>query len=285
MGMFTTQNHEQKTLTTAQITTLQVPAGGKIQSCALAFFTGAGALVTEAQIRAELTNIRLTLNGQDVVNASPIQILDLYEAMGVRVESPAAVAGVLELNIGRLLFVDPVLKDIFGYGTADVSSIQVQITAGTLSAIASVQTITERSPVNENLGTYCRYINYAVSFNATGDNTLDTLPRDTDSAYLALMINDGASGTITHGEVRVNSSTIRERLNIGVNDLFNSNKGYAQPAGYFVHSFADGTLRGQLPMLGVTDLRFVTTFSVAPGAGGYTVAALTGINMPVVGSN
>lgn len=283
MGMFTTQNHEQKPLTSSQITTLQIPAGGKIQSLALAFFTSAGALVTEAQIRSELTNIRLTLNGQDVVNASPTQILDLYEAMGVHVESPSAVAGVVELNLGRLLFVDPVLKDIFGFGTADISSIQVQVTAGTLSAIASVQVVTERSPVNENLGTYCRYINYAQSFNSTGDHTVDTLPRDVNSSYLALLINDGASGTITHGEVRVNSSTIREKLNIGVNDLFNSNKGYAQPAGYFVHAFADGTLRGQLPMLGVTDLRFVTTFSVAPGAGGYTIAALTGINMPVTG--
>lgn len=283
MGMFTSQNHEQKPLTTSTITTLQIPAGGKIQSLALAFYTNAGALVTEAQIRSEITNIRLTLNGQDVVNASPVQILDLYEFMGVHVESPAAVGGVVELNIGRLLFVDPVLKDVFGYGTSDVSSIQVQITAGTLSAIASVQAVTERTPVNENLGTYCRYINYAQSFNGTGDHTVDTLPRDTNSSYLVLMINDGASGTITNGEVRVNSQTIREKLDIGVNDLFNSNKGYAQPAGYFVHAFADGTLRGQLPMLGVTDLRFVTTFSVAAGAGGYSITALTAINMPVLG--
>lgn len=281
MGMFTTQNHEQKTLTTAQISTIQVPAGGKIQSLALAFFTGAGALVTEAQIRAEITNIRLTLNGQDIINASPVQLLDLYETLGVRVESPAGLAGVVELNLGRLVFVDPALRDVFGFGTNDVSSIQVQVTAGTLSAIASVQAISERSPVAENLGTYCRFINYAQSFNSTGDNTVDTLPRDTNSAYLALLIDDGASGTMTNSEVRVNAQTIRERLNIGVNDLFNSNKGYAQPAGYFVHAFMDGTLRGQLPMLGVTDLRFVNTFSVAPGAGGYNIGALTAINMPV----
>lgn len=280
MGMYTTQNHEQKTLSSSQITTLSIPSGGKIQSFCAAFFTAAGALVTEAQIRSEITNLRLTLNGKDIINASPVQILDLYEALGVRVESPAGLAGVVELNIGRLLFVDPVLKDVFGFGTADVSSIQLQVTAGTLSAIASVQAVTERSPINEVLGVYCKYINYGISFNSTGDNTVDTLPRDTDSSYLALMIDDGASGTITHNEIRVNSNTIREKLLIGVNDLFNSNKGYAQPSGYYAVMFADGTLKGQLPMRGVVDLRVITTFSVAPGAGGYSIAALTAVNLP-----
>lgn len=280
MGMFNSQNHEQKTLSTGAIATLSIPAGGKITSLALAFFTGAGAIVTEAQVRAEISTIRLTLNGQDVVNASPAQIYDLYEALGVRVESPAGLAGVVELNIGRLIFVDPILRDVFGYGTADVSSIQVAVTAGTLSAIATVQAVTERLPVNEKLGTYCKYINYAVSFNSTGDNTVDTLPRDLNSAYIALLIDSGASGVMTHSEVRVNSQTIREKLNIGVNDLFNSNKGFAQPSGYFAHMFADGTLAGQLPMRGVTDLRFVQTFTTAPGAGGYKIGALTAINMP-----
>ena len=275
MGLFQTQVHEQKTLTTSQIATFQVPTGGKIQSLGIVFYTSGGVPVTEAQIRSEIGNIRLTINGKDTVNASAIQILDLYEAMSVHVGTPAAVAGVMELNLGRLLFVDPVLRDAVGFGTADVANIQVQITAGTLSAIASAKVVSQRSPVSENLGMYCKFINYPQSFNATGDHTCDTLPRDSDSSYLITMIDDGASGTITFGECRVNGMTVTERLDSALNSLFASNKGYAQPAGYFAHFFADGTLNGRLPMPGVTDLRHITTFSVAPGAGGYNIAPLT----------
>jgi hypothetical protein len=281
MSLLQTQNHEQKSLTSSQVTTLQVPTGGKIQSLMLLFRTSAGALVTEAQIRAELSNIRLTINGNDVVNASPVQILDLYETMGVKVESPAAIAGVIELNVGRLLFVDPDLRDLFGFGTADVANIQISVTAGTLSAIDNVQAVTGRDVKNQNLGAYIKYINYTQSFNGTGEHTVDTLPRDKNTSYLALLVDDGASGTITYQEIKVNNNTLRDRLDSGANDLLNSNRGYAQPAGYYAAIFADGTLRGQLPMQGVTDLRINTNFSVAPGAAGYNVAALTAVNTPI----
>lgn len=275
MGMKTTQNHEQKPLTTAQTTTLQIPRGGKLQKVGLLFLTGAGAPVTEAAIRAEIGNIRFTINGRDVVNASAIQILDFYEAAGVRVAVPTGVAGVIELNVGRVLYAAPDGRDLFGFGTADVSSIQVQITAGTLSTIASVQVITARSPENENLGAHCEFISYPQSFNATGDHTVDTLPRNLDSSYLAVLIDDGASGTITFGEVRVNNQTIRERLQSNMNALFMSDDGFAQPTGYYTHFFADGSVDGRLPMPNVVDLRFITTFSVAPGAGGYGIAVCT----------
>lgn len=275
MALFQTQIHEQKPMASTQTSTLQIPVGGKIQSLALVFYTGAGVPVTEAQIRSEVGNIRLTINGKDVVNCSAIQILDAYESMGTRVSAPTAIAGVVELNIGRLLFVDPAIKDLVGYGTADVSTIQVQITALTLTAVASVKAVSQRQPVSENLGMYCKLVNYPQSFNATGDHTVDTLPRDMNSAYLAVFVDDGASGAITFGECRVNSVTVTERLDSALNALFASNKGFTQVPGYFTHWFSDGSLAGRLPMNGVTDYRLITTFGTAPGAAGYNVTPLT----------
>ena len=262
-------------MASSTITTLQIPTGGKIQHLMLYFTTGAGAAVTEAQIRSEITNIRLTINGRDVVNASPTLILDLYEFLSVKVGTPAAIGGVVELNVGRMVYSNPDIRDLFGFGTADVANIQVQVTAGTLSAIANVQAISGRTPVNENLGAHCEFINYPQSFNSTGQHTVDTLPRNTDSSYLALVIDDGASGTITASELRVNNYAIRENLNTNVNSQLLSDQGFAQPAGYFIHGFNDGSLDARLPMPGVTDLRSIQTFSVAPGAAGYNVAALT----------
>jgi hypothetical protein len=282
MAMKTTQVHETKPLTSNQQATLQIPVNGKIQSLILRFTNAGGVDAPEANIRAEIGNIRLTVNGRDIINTTVTRLLDLYEIMsGSSVSAPAGVAGVVELNIGRLLFTDPSVRDIFGFGTADVSSIQVTVTPGTLTAaITNVQAFTARQPVNEKLGTIFTMIDYPVSFNGTGDNTYENLPRDSDSAYMLVMADDGASGTITFGEARIGSNTIRERTPSSVNAVLLSNDRMAQPAGYYVYPFCDGSVDGRLPMLNVQDFRLVTTFSVAPGANGYTLTPVRMINIP-----
>lgn len=280
MALHLRQRHEQKTLSSGATTTLQIPTGKVIHDIILRFSTSADAAVTEAAIRSEIGNIRLTVDGVDLVNAAAAKILDLYEFLGRNVNDNAGVASVLELNVGRLVYTDPAVRELFGIGTADVQSIQVSITAGTLSTIALAQVFTTREERIANKGMFMRFINYARSFNSTGEDTMDTLPRDLDSSYLAVLVDPGASGTISHGEARVNNINVQDRLPASVNAQFLSNDRLATPSGYFVYSFTDGGLGTRLAMPGVTDLRFVTTFSVAPGAAGYNLSALTISNIP-----
>lgn len=266
--------HEVKPLTSNQQATIQIPVYGTIHNMILRFAT-ASAAATEAEIRAQIGNIRLTFNGRDIVNTTAARLFDLYEALGAQVQENLGVAGNLELNIGRLLFELPEIRDNFAYGTADLTTIQVSVTAGTLTTIVSVQGITGRTNENRLLGAHSKFIDYPQSFNATGDHTVDTLPRDPDSAYAAILTNSGASGTITHGEVRVNNTTVQERLPRDTNQLVLSSNRFAQPTGYYFYCFNDTASGSLLPMQGITDLRFITTFSVAPGAAGYVHSALT----------
>jgi hypothetical protein len=276
----TTAAHESKGLTSSTIATLNVPTGGKIHSLVLRLSTGAGADATVAAVKSELSNIRVTINGKDLVNCSPTKLFDLYSTLGQNVNDAAGIASSMELNIGRLVYTDPAVRELFGWGTADVQSIQISITAGTLSTIANARCFTSRAAVNENLGMYFRAINYVVSFNSTGDHTMDTLPRDIDSAYVGVLIDAGASGTITDAEVRVGQISLREKSSRTVNGVLLSNDRYSQQTGYYTHMFTDGQLPSRLPMVGVSDLRFVNTFSVAPGAAGYNMTALTVVNVP-----
>lgn len=273
-----TQVHEQRRITTGQITTLQIPTGEKIQSLMLYFVTAAGAAVTEAQLRAEIGLIRLTINGVDKISTTAARLLDVYEHFSTRVGTPAGIAGAVELNLGRLVYTDPVLNNLVGFGTADISTIQVQVTALTATNVASVIAISQREPVTEKLGTHCTLIDYPQNFNATGQHTVDTLPRDTNSAYLFNFINLGASGVIASSEARVNGVTITEAIQPNVNALILSNRCFAAVAGYFAHCFTDGSWEMRLPMQGITDLRFITNFTTAPGAAGYTMTPLRLVN-------
>lgn len=281
----TTAVHEQRSLTSNQQTTMQIPVYGKIYSLALQFLLSTGAVASVAQIKAQIGQIRLTINGKDIINCTATQLFDVYSALGNYVQNPAGTAGALELNLGRLIFDSPAVRDAFGLGTANVANIQVSVTAGTIAAnpndIVSVQAFTARTSQVENLGIYCKLINYPQNFNSTGISVCDTLPRDPDSAYLAVLVDDGASGTITFGECKVNNNTIIELMPSAVNALFNAENRLAQPAGYFMYGFTDGEPTSLLPMSGVTDLRFNTTFSVAPGAAGYNALALTVAGLPV----
>lgn len=274
------QAHETKTLTSATNATIQIPVGGKLHCVMLRFATGADANVTEAAIRSEIGNIRLTVNGVDLVNATATKILDAYEALGLNVGVNVGIASVLELNLGRLLFTDPAVRDLFGLGTANVQSIQVTVTAGTLVTIANVRAFTAREMVSENLGIFSKYINYPRNYNAAGADTFDTLPRDPDASYMAVLSDSGASGTQTYGEVRANNISVKDPIPTSINALDLSNNRLVQPAGYFVYGFNDGNLKTRLPMVNVNDLRFINTFSVAPGAAGYNMSVMTVHNLP-----
>jgi hypothetical protein len=275
------QVFETKALASNGSATLQIPTGGKIHGIQLRFATSAGADVTEAAIRAEIASIKLSINGTDHVQCSPTRLLDLYEFLGRNVQENAAVASVVELIVGKYVFTDPVVREAFGLGTADVQSIQVQVVAGTLSTIDNVQAFVYREINNtEKLGTYCKFIDYPRTFNATGDDIVSTLPRDPYQSYLAVLAYAGASGVISHGAVKANGINIMEKIPAAVNKLILSNNRYAVPASYFPYSFIDGSLTSRLPMAGINDLQIATTFSTASGAGGYNLATLVAVNYP-----
>lgn len=282
MGLKRLNAHNSRPLTSGGTETIQVPVYDRIQDVILRFDG------TEAQIRSEIGTIRLAINGTDIINCTALELYDTYEALGVKVFDATGIDGALSLNLGRLIYDQPAVRDQFGWGEVGVTNIQVSITALTLSAISEVTAYTVRdtarnqqgAAVKEALGAHVRLIAYPQVYNAAGEHTADTLPRDLNTAYLMVMASDGASGTISAGRCKVNDLNIYDETPSDVNELHVASQGFAQVSGYYNYLFADGSLGARLPMNGVTDLRFATTFSVAPGAAGYRMLALTAVDFP-----
>lgn len=282
MTLKRTHQHGTRPLSSNATETIQIPVFDRIQDVCLRFDG------TEAQMRAEIGNIRLTVNGTDIINASAVELLDMYEYLGVNVDESAGIDGVMSLNIGRLLYKNSAIRDQFGWGSEGVTNIQVSVTAGTLVAISEVQAFTWRDKprdadgriTKQPFGAHVRLIGTTISDNLVGESTVDTLPRDLGTAYLAVLMSDGAAGTITQGRCSVNNVNVYEDTPSDVAEIFAAQSGYSVPAGYYAYNFADGGLNSRLPMDGVTDLRFVTTFSVGAGAAGYRALQLLAVDFP-----
>lgn len=272
--------HENKSLQANTILTFNVPSFDTIDDIMLEF-SNSGAASTTANIKSSVGKIALNINGEQVINTTATRLFDFYSMLGNEVQQTSRPANVLNLNVGRLLFLLPENEDYFSWGCSNINTIQVQVYCnGTVTGVTDCNLITERRPVQSALGAYVKLISYPQSMSAAGVSTVDTLPRDSNEAYLSVMASQETGGTIASGECVVNGVNIYDNISKAVNDMVVSSRDYAPVSGYFNYLFADRSRRGILPMIGVTELRLKTNFSVAPTAGVYDLLACTIKNVP-----
>ena len=272
--------HENKSLTANTILTFNVPSFDTIDDIFLEF-SNSGAAATTANIKSSVGKIALNINGEQVINTTATRLFDFYSMLGNEVQQSSRPANVINLNVGRLLFLLPENEDYFAWGCSNINTIQVQVYCnGTVTGVTDCNLITERRPIQSQLGAYVKLISYPQSMSAAGISTVDTLPRDSNEAYLAVLASQETGGAIASGECVVNGVNIYDNISAAVNAMIVSERDYAPVSGYFNYLFADRSRRGFLPMMGVTELRLKTNFSAAPTAGVYDLLACTIKNVP-----
>lgn len=272
--------HETKSLTANTILTFNVPSFDTIDDIMLEF-TNSGAASTTANIKSSVGKIALNINGEQVINTTITRLFDFYSMLGNEVQQSARPANVVNLNVGRLMFLLPENEDYFAWGCSNINTIQVQVYCnGTVTGVTDCTLITERRSVQNVLGSYVKLISYPQSMSAAGISTVDTLPRDSNEAYLSVMASQETGGVIASGECVVNGVNIYDNISSAVNAMVVSQRDYAPVTGYFNYLFADRSMRGFLPMMGVTELRLKTNFTTAPTGGVYDLLACTIKNIP-----
>ena len=271
--------HESKPISAGAILTFKIPSFDTIDDL-LMEFTNSGAAATLANIKSGIGKIALNINGEQVINVPFTRLCDVYNSLGVEVTQ--SLVNCLGLNIGRYLFKDPNNEDYFAWGCNDIQTIQLQVYCnGTVTGLTDLQVSTVRRATNSNLGSFIKIINYPQTMASTGISTVDTLPRDSNEAYLQIMAHNGG-GVISGGECVVNGNSVYDPISQALDDYLVNARGLAAVSGNFNYSFADGSIKSVLPMIGVTELRLKTTFSTAPSAGVYDLVAGSIRNVPDV---
>ncbi len=271
--------HESKPISAGVILTFNIPSFDTIDDVVLEF-TNSGAAATLTNIKSGIGKVALNINGEQVINVPFTRLCDVYSSLGVEVTQN--VVNCLGLNIGRYLFKDPNNEDFFAWGCSNIQTIQLQVYCNsTVTGLTDLQVSTVRRSTAQALGSYIKIINYPQTMASTGISTVDTLPRDNNEAYLEILAHNGG-GAITGGECVVNGNSIYDPISQALNDYIVNARGLSAVSGNFNYSFSDGSIKGVLPMMGVTELRLKTTFGTAPTSGVYDLIAVSIRNVPEV---
>ena len=272
--------HETKQISASAVVNLTCPAFDLIDDVQLEFLNS-GSPCTLANILSSINRIEATIDGQNWISA-PIGLLaNLYSFMGNKTYTGTAQVNVFSLNLARLMFDKPEDRDFFAIGTLNVETIQVRVyVGGTVTAVTDVTLKTVRRSIQSGLSSYIQVIDYPQTMNAAGISSIESLPKDSNDSFLAVLAYAGTGGVISEGECVLNGNSI---VNLTSLNAMNANaqlRGFAPVSGIYPYVFCDGTARSVLPMQGITELRFKTTFTTAPSTGQYDLLAISVKNTP-----
>lgn len=270
--------HDSKPVSAGTVLTFNIPVFSTIDDVILEF-SNSGSAATKANILAAIGKIAFSINGEQVINCPLSSLYDVYASLGNEVTQN--LSNVIGLNVARYLFKDPVTEDFFSWGNIGVQTLQLQVYCkSSTTKVTDLSISTVRRDINTNLGSFLKIIDYPQNISGAGISSVDTLPRDSNEAYMSVMVYAGTGGVIGSGECIVNGINIFDPMSQAENDYIVSARGLAPVAGVFNYSFSDGSIKSFLPMPNVTELRFKTNFTTAPTAGTYDMVAISIKNTP-----
>lgn len=287
---------ESKPITAGAMTPFNVNCYDVIQDLILEF-TNSGAAATRANCLSSISRVVVLINGMNAVDVKLSQIDDLQKFLGSaanKIGNTYTTSPCFSLNMGRLLYNAGFVRDEFAWRcgikgetdpTKKISSLVVQVYAGgTVTAITDVNLYSLRKQVQAEWNdSYVQFNNNVISYSATGQSQVNTLPKNANDLFLAGIAYNGTTGVISQGETLVNNTNVSRAITLAANNYFNELAGYgAAPTGAFVHLWCDGTPNSGLFVSDITsELSVRTTFTTAPTSS-YDLAVVKIHNCPAV---
>lgn len=192
--------------------TARLPAFGEYQAIHLQCLDSGAAAVSVANILADITNIKLTLNGTTAWEASAAALQKLYEAQYFKLADVAPIAGVLTIPLANDFLTKFADTRITGWGMANVDTFQLELTFGasvaTATHISTIEVFVERVPTNAALGLHRRLYTITRNFPSAGDQDITDIPFNTNELTAGLhLLYDGSAAVVNQLELKLNNDT------------------------------------------------------------------------------
>ena len=184
------------TIAPSAVLTSELPKAGTYMGLLLSCLDG-GVDETVAQIIVEMTNIRVSVNGVDIVDASSATLFSLYSYYhGGR--NASELAGLLPIRFARD-HLPNAQAEVFGLGMRGVNSFTLEVTmGGTVDDVDQIQIRSEKRDIDQPVGQHVRLEKFPRSFASTGVQEVTDIPIEANAGTLAFHIEfDGSGSTAT----------------------------------------------------------------------------------------
>lgn len=249
----------------------KVTPGGIHHGYMLYCQTSAGVALTRAEMLADISNIRLYVDGELKMDGDVTFFLDNQKYYG-DFAGDGNLDGVIPLPWVRRNMASFQERSLYAIGMKnnpktgkDVSSITVECDIIGVAKLSTIELYVVKEEGERNMGQHITVGRNTQSFASTGDNEVSDIPKGGPTVgVLALHIRKPGSSTITKVTTKVNLTEIDDQVpnNVAKAGLAGRNR-IAQAAYYHVDYAKHDDIAGFIPMAGVTDFRQKITWATA----------------------
>ena len=254
-----------------------LPAAGTYYSIEL-HCLDAGAAVSVANITADILNVKITLDGTTVWEASAAAIYKLYEHHFAKHDGADPIPGVLPIILAPDYLTQTSEANIIAYGMANVGVMQLEVTFNSAITVDQIDVYVERqsgAAGNRPLGTHKRLLTLVRDFGSSGVQEITDLPIASGNGSIVTaayhFLYDGSAAVINSIEVLANNATVMNLVPDISQQILEKKGRKFMVAGaandlYSVCFDLSNDLTGYLNNKDLNDLRFKVDWSAAPGS-------------------
>lgn len=244
---------------------VDIPRSGIYHGLFLVCRKAASALMTEAEIETDISNIRIRIDGDQKFDLTAAVLFDLHRYWFAKYGA-YTIAGQIPIWLTRPHLQFAAERSLLAWGTKDVNSFTLEMDlAASLSALVTVELWAMVESGSRELGRHLCVSKNPRSYAGTGIHQVSDMDYgDPDNLILVDHITEG-SGTIDDVTVRLNKSDVNQEVPAALVAMLGRDVGRTVQSGYYSVDYAVFNDRaGYLPSGGLSNLQYDINFSVQP---------------------
>jgi len=242
-------------ISASAVATGEIPTTGTHYATYLRCLDAGGVELTRAQIIADIGDLVVRINGEQIVEASATFLLDLQKYYGDS-KTAGNVNGIIPLFWERPGLATFQERALFALGMNNVQSFTIDVNVVGVAVLSSIEVYSLVTPERRNLGQHMRISRFPQSFGSTGIQEITSLPKEGASVAYSAMHIEESTGTIDDVTVKLGGNDIYDEVSANLNETMLKVSGRSPQTGYYHADFGiSNDLTGMIPMASVQDWR------------------------------
>jgi hypothetical protein len=204
-----------------------VPAVDKYHKIQVTYDTDTANGPDQTNMEAELTEIRLKINGVVQRTFSATELFAINAVYGI-----AFSAGILPIYFSEPWMRTANGEDVLGWGMGDVSNFTVEIDIDSGADAPTLAAVAETEISNEVMGPIVKWRRNQIQVSGTGIRSVTDLPRNAGESYKALHAFEDTAADITDVLVRFDGEDFFDLTNAQATALY-ADAGFVMQDGVF----------------------------------------------------